>query len=264
MNEILIKAVRKILTALIRILLRNGLAYGDFDKIARQCFVDVAFTDFKEPGKKQTISNVSILTGLNRKEVKKLYETDDTQKDQSSQKYNRCIRVIGGWLNDDLFLNEQGLPKDLNIEGKDSFTTLVKKYSGDMPVVAMEKALIKSGNILIRDNRVRLLSHAYLPSDDPSEKITILGSDASELIETIDHNIRADNEHLLFQRKASNIEVDADALPIIKKFLQRKGQTFLEEIDWLLSQHENKTDPDKQRKVSISLFYHDNERDDKK
>ncbi len=263
MNKVLIKALRKILTSLIRILLRNGLAYGDFDKIARQCFVDVAFDEFSEKNKKQTVSNVSILTGLNRKEVKKLHELDEAEKDQSSQKYNRCIRVIGGWLNDDLFLNDQGLPKDLKVEGDKSFTTLVKKYSGDMPVVAMEKALTKSGNILVEDNRVRLLSHAYLLSDDPTEKISILGVDASELIETIDHNIGADSANLLFQRKASNIYVDEDAIPVIKQFLQRKGQTFLEEIDWLLSQHENKTELSKQKKVSVSLFYHDN-RDDKK
>lgn len=261
MNDILIKSLRKILSALIPILLRNGMAYGDFDKIARQCFVDVAYRDFSVKGKKQTVSNVSILTGLNRKEVKKLHELDDALKDQSTSKYNRCVRVIGGWLNDGDYLNEHSLPKDLSLDGNTSFATLVKKYSGDMSVVAMEQALLKSGNISVSDNSVRLLNHAYLPSDDPLEKLTILGSDSSELIETIDHNIGANKADLLFQRKASNAYVDADAIPEIQQFLKRKGQAFLEEIDWFLSQHENKSDLKKQRKVSISVFYHDNKRD---
>ena len=72
MQATLRKTLRNILMALIRILLRNGMSYGEFDKIARKCFVDVAFTDFADPKKKQTVSNVAILTGLYRKEVKKL------------------------------------------------------------------------------------------------------------------------------------------------------------------------------------------------
>jgi len=262
MNGIMIKTVRKILTALIRILLRHGLAYGDFDKIARQCFVDVAYKDFSDPQKKQTVSNVSILTGLNRKEVKKLHELDDELKDVQSQKYNRCIRVIGGWLNDERYLNEDGLPEDLTFEGKHSFAELVKNYSGDMPVIAMEKALTKSGNIVVQNSRVRLLNHAYLPASDPVEKLTILGDDTSDLIETIDHNIQAKKTDLRFQRKALNHYVDQDSLPNIQHYLQRKGQAFLEEMDWFLSQNENNEDATKQHKVSVSVFYYEENKDD--
>lgn len=264
MNPVLIKSVRKTLSALIRILLRHGMAYGDFDKIARQCYVDVAYRDFATKGKKQTVSNVSILTGLNRKEVKKLHEFNEDAVDHNTSKYNRCVRVIGGWLNDKKYLNEDGLAKDLDLEGDTSFSMLVKKYSGDMPVVAMEKALINSGNISIVNNKVRLLNHAYLPSDDSDEKIEILGSDSSELIETIDHNLGAKKSDLLFQRKASNLSVNVDDIPKIQQLLQKKGQAFLEEIDWFLSQHENKDDETKQRRVSVSMFYHDNEREIKK
>jgi len=73
-QQTLTETLRKILSALIRTLLRNGMAYGEFDQIARKCFVDVAYQDFSSPQKKQTVSNVAILTGLNRKEVKKLHE----------------------------------------------------------------------------------------------------------------------------------------------------------------------------------------------
>ena len=62
--------------SLVRTLLRNGMSYGEFDQVARKCFVDVAYRDLAPAGKKQTVSNVAILTGLNRKEVKKLSELD--------------------------------------------------------------------------------------------------------------------------------------------------------------------------------------------
>jgi hypothetical protein len=260
-QQTLNEALRKILAALIRTLLRNGMAYGEFDQIARKCFVDTAYQDFSLAQKKQTVSNVAILTGLNRKEVKKLHELDADQSASNSKQYNRSIRVIGGWINDPAFLRPDGAPKDLEYEGDNSFTTLVRNYSGDMPVAAMQKALTESTNISITDDRkVRLLSHAYLPSDDPEEKLTILGTDTQQLIETINHNITAPPEDLHFQRKASNHQVPVSAIPAIKQYTQRKGQAFLEEVDLYLSQHESE---DKETvELSVSVFYHESTPDE--
>ena len=258
MQETLRNTLKNILTAIIRTLLRNGMSYGEFDQIARKCFVDVAFRDFAPEKKKQTVSNVAILTGLNRKEVKKLHELDADQGDAGGRQYNRVVRVIGGWINDPRFLRKDGNPRDLDYEGERSFSELVKQYSGDMPVAAMQKVLTGSGNIKFTDdNKVRLLSHAYLPSDDPVEKLTILGNDTSELIETIDFNLTAPEEDLRFQRKASNPQVDPEAIPEIKQFLQRKGQAFLEEVDLYLTQHESTDDSGVE--LSVSVFYHESE-----
>ena len=261
MQEILRNTLRNILLALIRTLLRNGMSYGEFDQIARKCFVDVAFADFTTTGKKQTVSNVAILTGLNRKEVKKMHELDVNQAEVNSKQYNRIIRVLGGWINDPAFLRKDGNPRDLDYEGVGSFSELVKKYSGDMPVAAMQKALMTSSNIKFADdNQVRLLSHAYLPSDDPLEKLAILGADTRQLIETIDFNLSAAEEELRFQRKASNPRIAVASIPKVKQFLRCKGQAFLEEIDLYLSQQE--ADDDSSTELSISLFYHEVESDD--
>jgi hypothetical protein len=247
--------------ALVRTLLRNGMAYGEFDQIARKCFVEVAYRDFSPSGKKQTISNVAIITGLNRKEVKKLAELDVDQPETGIKQYNRVVRVLGGWINDRRFLRKDGNPRDLEYDGKDSFSDLVKLYSGDIPVAAMQKVLLNSANIKFTDdNKVRLLSHAYLPSDDPVEKLAILGTDASQLVDTIDFNLTAPEEMLRFQRKASNPKVAVDAIPKIKQFLRRKGQAFLEEVDLYLSQHES--EDGSSAAVSVSVFYHESKDED--
>jgi len=258
MQEILRNTLRNILLALIRTLLRNGMSYGEFDQIARKCFVDVAFDDFTTAGKKQTISNVAILTGLNRKEVKKMHELDGAQSANNSRQHNRVVRVLAGWINDPIFLHKGGNPRDLDYAGVGSFSELVKKYSGDIPVAAMQKALVASSNIkFIDDKKVRLLSHAYLPADDPVEKLALLGTHTRQLIETIDFNLTAAEDELRFQRKASNPKVAVAAIPKIKQFLRRRGQAFLEELDLYLSQHES--DDESTRELSIALFYHESE-----
>ena len=262
MQEILTDALRKILMTLVRTLLRNGMSYGEFDQVARKCYVDVAYRDFAPAGKKQTVSNVAILTGLNRKEVKKLADLDLAQPGTKNRQYNRVVRVLGGWINDPCYLRKDGIPRDLDYDGRDSFSDLVKRYSGDMPVAAMQKVLLASANIKFSDDgRVRLMSHAYLPSNDPVEKLTILGNDTSQLVETIDYNLTAAEDALRFQRKASNARVALDSIPEIKQFLKRKGQAFLEEIDLYLSQHE--TDDDSTAELSVSVFYHESDCEDK-
>jgi len=245
--------------AMVRILLRNGMSYGEFDQLARKCFVDVAFDEYSPPGKKQTVSNVAIVTGLNRKEVKKLHELDGDHGSADAKQYNRAVRVLGGWLNDSRYLRKDGAPRDLEYEGEGSFSELVRQYSGDMPVAAMQKVLTQSGNIrFTEDGGVRLLSHAYLPADDPAEKLAILGADTSQLIETIDYNLTAPEEALRFQRKASNPQVAVAAIPEIKQFLKRKGQAFLEEVDLYFSQHEARED-EHAAELSVSVFYHETE-----
>ena len=262
MQETLRQSLRKILMSLVRTLIRNGMSYGEFDQIARKCFVDVAFRDFSPPRKKQTVSNVAILTGLNRKEVKKLHELHADTDSDSGQQYNRVVRVLGGWINDPRFLRADGNPRDLDYEGENSFTDLVRQYSGDMPVAAMQKVLTSSGNICFTDgNRLRLLSHAYLPSDDPEEKLAILGVDTGQLIDTIDYNLGASEADLRFQRKASNPKVSGQAVPEIKQFLRRKGQAFLEEVDLYLTQHESRGQGDPVE-ISVSVYYHEEQSPD--
>ena len=258
MQTTLRTTLRKILMAILPTLVRNGMSYGEFDQLARKCFVDVAFRDFPPEGRKQTLSHVAIVTGLNRKEVKKLHEFDADHDGQEAGKYNRAVRVLGGWLNDPRFLRKDGNPRDLESEGEGSFSELVKKYSGDMPVAAMQKVLTQSGNIEAIDGRLRLLSHAYLPADDPEEKIAILGSDTSQLIETIEFNMTAPEEALRFQRKASNPRVAIASIPEIKQFLRRKGQAFLEEVDLYFTQHEARDD-EPGAELSVSVYYYESE-----
>ena len=130
-------------------------------------------------------------------------------------------------------------------------------------MAAMQKVLVQSGNIRFTDDgRVRLLSHAYLPADDPAEKLAILGTDTSQFIETINFNLTASEEALRFQRKASNPQVAITSIPEIKQFLRRKGQAFLEEVDLYLTQHEARDD-EPGTELSVSVFYHEAERTEK-
>ena len=258
----LTRAVRTLLKPLVRILLRNGIAYGSFAELAKKTYVDVAFENFAPERKKQTVSRVSALTGLTRKETKRLHEMAQDDADASQQRYNRAIRVISGWLNDAVFHDASGQPLTLPLDGEGaSFAALVRKYSGDMTTQSMLAVLSAAATVVREEDRVRLIQHAYLPGNDPADKLHILGTDSAELIATIDHNLVSQPDALRFQRKVSNHRVRAEALPEFRALSSRKAQALLEEFDAWLAKHEiaaSDQDDDQGHYVSLGIYYYEN------
>ena len=260
-NKILTTAICQILRPLVRILLRNGISCGSFEEMVRKAYVDEAFAQAHRNNSKATVSSVSAETGLSRKEVKRLTEADLSDSENTEQKYNRAIRVIGGWLNDPQFAYDEGNPKALSLDSSiddsnASFASLVKQYSGDIPTKAMLNLLESSDCVEITDGLVHLVRNAYVPGNDPEEIIRILGKDTNQLINTIDHNLTADEKSKWFQRKVSNPRVATAAVPVFREFARKRSQTLLEELDAWLSQNEADDDTDS-RYVSMNIYYYE-------
>ena len=262
-HNTLFRAIAQILRPMVRILLRNGISCGSLEELVRKAYVDEAFEQARRNKTKVSISSVSAETGLSRKEVKRLTKLDESETEQTEQKFNRAIRVISGWLNDDNFSYEEGNPKALSLDSSEnSFADLVKKYSGDIPTKAMLKLLESSNSVEVKDGLVHLVRNAYVPGRDPEEIIRILGKDTHELISSVDHNLTSDETERWFQRKVSNTQIHSDALPAFKEYSRNRSQALLEELDAWLSQHEADKDDKESHYVSLGVYYYEQENDE--
>ena len=260
-QETLSQAVLAILRPLVRILLRNGIAYGSFAELAKKVYVDVAYEEFVPEGKKQSISRVSALTGLTRKEARRLHELEHTDQDSSAQRYNRAVRVISGWVNDADFHDASGRPADLPVEGPGAcFATLVRKYSGDVTTQSMLAVLTLASSVEKAGDKVRLIQHAFVPGNDAVDKLAILGTDTAELIATIDHNLVNDEPRRRFQRKVSDHQVSADAVPEFRALASKKSQALLEEFDAWLARHKA-ADGEQGQYVSLGIYFYERLKD---
>ncbi|HKH21680.1 MAG TPA: DUF6502 family protein, partial [Gammaproteobacteria bacterium] len=177
-------AVNRLLYPLVRILLRQGMPYGAFSDLAKRVYVDVAQREFAIPGRKQSISRVSIMTGLTRKEVRRLQDLPTADDAVAIAQYNRAARVIAGWRRDPAFSDASGNPLELLLEGEGaSFATLVKRFSGDVPARAVRDELLRVGAAEITEaGAIRLQVRAYVPSGSEVEKVSILGTDVADLL----------------------------------------------------------------------------------
>jgi len=257
-NNILNASVLKILRPLIRVMIRNGVSSGSFEELVRKAYVDEAFCLGKNSGTKTTISSVSAQTGLSRKEVKRLTESETSQNADIEQKYNRAVRVISGWTNEAAFTNSDGKAKDLSLDSADdSFSALVKKFSGDITTKAMLDLLIAADCVRVNGNKAQLIKQAYVPGNDSAEIINILGTDTNELITTIDHNLTAQENDRRYQRKVSTAVLHKDAVEKFKKLSNKQAQALLENLDAWISLNEVAPDDDNARYVSLGIYYYE-------
>jgi len=263
-HTVLAASVSRLLKPLARILIRHGVAYGTVTEWLRKVYVDTAFEELSSQGQKATITNVSSLTGLTRKEAKRLSELEDDALHAIDSRYNRAIRVISGWKNNSDFQTQNGKPAKLSLDTNNpsSFAALVKQYSGDMTTISILDMLQAARCIELTDGKVKLIKDAYIPQGENSslEKLAILGTDTAELMSTISHNLVAPTDQLLFQRKVSNTLLNTEDLDTFKALAAKQSQQLLENLHHWLVQHE--IDPNAKANeahytVSLGIYYHE-------
>jgi hypothetical protein len=260
-NQALSAAILRILRPLVRMLLRKGVSYGTFADLAKWVYVDVARQEFGINRRKQSTSRVSILTGLSRKEVTRVQRLPRPDDQESAERYNRAARVIAAWRREADFLDAEGQPAVLSVSGKGtSFSELVHRFSGDVPVRAIRDELIQSGAVeKLKDGRIRLRDRAYIPKTSETDKVHILGTDVSYLISTIDHNLQPDVPQPFFQRKVAYDNLPHEILWKFRKLTGRTAQVFLEKIDRWLARHDRDMNPDiagtGRNKAGIGIYY---------
>ncbi len=264
-------SIRRILRPLVRLLLRNGIPFGVFMEDAKKVYVDVASSEFGVAGRKPSISRTSVLTGLTRKDVSRLWKADDA--DDASEappvdKYNRAARVISGWVRDGSFADGRGRPASLAFsEGERSFSNLVLRHGGDVPPRAVLDELLRVGAVEeLKNGRLRLVERAYVPTRGESEKLEILGADVAELISTIDHNLTSPKEQARFQRKVAYDNLPLEFLPQLREEAAAFSQALLEKLDASMSAQDRDANPAAtgtgRSRASIGIYYFEDTSED--
>ena len=246
MEKAISSAILKLMRPLVRVLLRNGIPFRTFAELAKRVYVSVASEEFAIEGRIASVSRVSVITGLSRKEISRVKDNREAEDNISVQKYNRAARVISGWVTDPRFTDKDGEPMDLAVENDNaSFAELVRIHSGDVPARAVLDELVRVGSVTrTGEGRVRLLARAYVPRTGEVDKIGILGTDVADLVSTIDHNLTDRKEEPLFQRKVSYDNLPVEAIDELRKLSARHAQELLELLNRRIAEYDRDINPE--------------------
>jgi hypothetical protein len=188
-----ISALRRILRPLVRLLLTHGVTYPLITDIVKATYVDVARREFRLSGKRQTDSRISLLTGVHRKDVKRLIEEGE-RGGESQSGVSLGAALVARWLGAPELTDTQGrplpLPRLASDGGKISFEALVESVSKDIRSRVILDEWLRVGVVsLDRQDRVLLNANALAPARDFSEKLQFLEANVHDHLAAAVHNL---------------------------------------------------------------------------
>lgn len=248
-------ACRQWLRPVARWLMRSGVTWKEFAELSREAFVHTALEEFGIRGRPTNVSRVALLTGLSRRDVRRVREQEPGRSEQAAEdSLNHASRVLSGWHLDPDFLEPSGQPRVLPATGSAaSFQSLLKRYAGDIPTTALVKELVKSGSIeRLESGAYRVLRRYYMPRAMDRQAVERAGSVLADLATNLEYNLsRRPRDPSRFEGRAQNRYVDPRSLPAFRAFVEREAQGLLERVDDWLASHE--ADPTTAGSTSVRL-----------
>jgi len=267
-KEIILRAIiRRVLPPLVRILLRNQVSVSQFIDQVKDIYVEVADKDFSLPSKKNTLSRISVITGLSRKEVLRIKtQNKNDQQQAATYKLNKASNVITGWLNDSDFTGSDGKASGLPLKGdRESFEALVKRYGGDITPRAVLDELTRSGNVVMNaeTGQLCLVSFGYVPEQN-IEKLEVMSKCTRDFLETLSHNLDHEVYEAYFQRQLTYTELPLKVVNEFKEFSKEKSLEHIFELNrWLANRKKNLTAVDLENeelyRIGLGVYYIQND-----
>jgi hypothetical protein len=233
-----VSACREFMTPVVRLLLKNGIGYREFAEICKSAFVEVASADYGIRGRKTNMSRVAVMTGLSRKEIRKIRDTMESGEFGSVSRTRRPELVLSLWHTDAEFLDSRHGPKPIRFDGEGAtFCSLVARVGGDIPPRAMLIELLRAGSVIEEGNELRAVSRSYVPEPHDPQAILVAGGAIRDLVSTIHHNLGCeDPEDRLLERRVYSEKLPQSQRYRFKKLARDKGQLLLQDLNSWLSE----------------------------
>lgn len=235
-NPVVLKsAVTRVLRPLVGLLMEHGLTFPWLSGHLKTVFVDVAEKEFRLPKKRQTDSRITLLTGVHRKDVRRLRQSreDEAEEGPPASVYLGA-HLVAVWTSDKRFLDGKGRPKPLTRlpHGKGpNFEELVTSVSKDIRPRAVLDEWLRLGAVEVDDNDcVRLKTEAFIPTKGFEEKVYYLGKNVHDHIAAARHNVQGGDPPLL-ERSVYYDALSTESVNALNELARKEGMKLLQTIN---------------------------------
>jgi hypothetical protein len=201
-RNLLLIALTKILKPLVRLLLEHDIKYTMVLEELKRVYVKVADEEFKLANAEQTDSRITLLTGVHRKDVKRIRSEESGLITKEPRRLSLTSQLIALWLRNPDNLDNEGKPKPLprlsSKGGEHSFEALVAKVSKDIRARPVLDEWLNLGLVTLdEDDYVHLNMQAFIPSQNLEEKLFYLSMNVHDHLATAVNNIQPENPPFL-------------------------------------------------------------------
>lgn len=247
-----------LLRPLVDYCLRHSIAIGEVVESLKGVYVEAARAHLHKEGAAESASRISVMTGVHRKDTARLLQAAPVEKASR----NLAARVIGAWRNSKRYCNASGKPRVLSAAGKDSeFASLVRSVNVDLNPYTVLFELERIGAVERARNGVRLATRLYTPRGDRAAGVSLLASDISDLMQSVEENIEQNGPHYI---PNLHIKTEYDNIPDlhaeeVRAWCLREGSAFHQRVRNYLSQFDRdiagkKTKDEGTIRVAVGAF----------
>ncbi|MDX1490082.1 MAG: DUF6502 family protein [Pseudohongiellaceae bacterium] len=190
--------IKKVLRPIIRLLLSYQVSFPSLIEMLKTLYVEIAEEDFKVEGKRQTDSRINLLTGVHRKDVKRIRE-QPTADTTAPKNISIGAQLIATWLGNEDFCHDDGTPRALSVRKSNAnsnkgFDDLVRQVCKQdiRPRVILDEWVNLGVAHIGEDNCVVLNTGAFTPQKGLEEKLFFFAKNIHDHISASASNLLAD------------------------------------------------------------------------
>lgn len=261
----LLLALRKVLRPLVRLLLSFKIAFPQLAEMLKSVYVEVANEEFRLPNKAQTDTRLSLLTGIHRKDIKRLKNQVINEK-EVPMVINVGARLVARWVGEKMYQDAQGLPLVLpqKAKGAPSFEQLVVDVCKQdiRPRVILDEWLNLGIVTIDADKKVNLNTQAFIPQKGLDEKSFFLGHNIADHLASATHNL-LNQQPPFFERCVYYDGLSSESIEQLHQLVSEKGMDTLVTINELAMKlkAQDMVEPHHQHRINIGLYvYHEVEK----
>ncbi|MBI3897406.1 MAG: hypothetical protein HY308_03810 [Gammaproteobacteria bacterium] len=230
----LVNALRRLLRPLVRLLLSHGITYPYLAELLKSIFVDVAADDFRIDQQPSTDSRISLLSGVHRKDVKRLRQQTPAN-DAPPATVSLGAELIARWSSTPAYLDKQGKPRPLarlaNDGGTRSFEALVQSVSKDIRSRVVLDEWLRLGVAHVdADDCVCLNVDAFVPKHGFEEKAYYFGQNIADHMAACVHNL-LDAQPPLLERSVYYDQLTPKSIEQLDLLARELGMQALQTIN---------------------------------
>lgn len=198
----LVAALRKLLRPLVRLLVSHQITYPYLINLLKSVYVEVAEEEFTVADKRQSDSRITLLTGVHRKDVKRLRSEDPAAELEMPRSISIGAQIIAYWLGAEPF-SRDGTPLPLPLrtalrpdtappaDTEVYFDDLVERVCRQdiRPRVILDEWVRLGVAHLDEKQRVVLNTGAFTPDKGFEEKVFFFGKNIHDHISAGTHNL---------------------------------------------------------------------------
>lgn len=254
----MLETAARILAPLVRLLIAKGVTFQMASEVLKQVYVRVAQKQFADDDE-ATGTKLSLLTGLNRKEIRRLTSEDVEKTGAPMSSYASAVHSV--WRTQRRWLDKQGNPKVLprrTSNNQLSFDDLVKSVTTDHRPSAIYEELLRLQYVeLDAKEDVRLKPIGYMEDPNFEGKVYTVGDRIEDHLNAAITNILEPTPHFLersvFSDELSNSS--AEQLHALARAEWDQIQDKVINAAIALEKNDALTDASTQTRIRVGIYF---------